>query len=214
MPVIATKKQPEQYSKVRSSSNTSSYYLNKPSSTRNTTVQTQMPQKLENDASLIAGTCSFHLTKPSENRRQSIKSAGIISYERTNSLTSYNRKFLQSEHEHSSTNESISRSQIPNCRSLISNGTDNDEDELCRNTMKLNVAPSRHSSVSSLSEEGSLGSIEEWALLELCISSGMPKTKYGFKGMKGTEGNNHEEHDTIAEDNYSICSYNSYVCKT
>ncbi|XP_076232807.1 uncharacterized protein LOC143178175 [Calliopsis andreniformis] len=218
--LVAIKKQPEQNTKKRSTSSTSSFYVNKPYPTRNATVQTQMFHKLESDASvsMIGGTsCSFHFTKSPESRRQPVKNGGIISYERTNSLVSYNRKLLHSEHEHSNINEnslSISRSQIPNCRSPISNGVDNDEEELCRSAMKLSVAPSRHSSVSSLSEEGSLGSIEEWALLELCISSGMPKNKYRIKTMKGVESNSHEERETIPEDNYSICSYNSYVCKT
>ncbi|KAG7197001.1 hypothetical protein KM043_017537 [Ampulex compressa] len=110
------------------------------------------------------------------------------------------------------------QAEVPKCRSPVLSGTANEEDEAFRAVAKSNVVSSRHSSVSSLSEEGSsLGSIEEWALLELCISSGIPKNKYRRKGTKGNEKsitNNKEECETITEDNYSICSYNSYVCKT
>ncbi|XP_012054498.1 PREDICTED: adenomatous polyposis coli homolog [Atta cephalotes] len=84
------------------------------------------------------------------------------------------------------------------------------------NTVKSNTMPSRHSSVSSLNEEGSLISMEEWALLELCITSGMPRNKC-VKGTKPNESaisNGHEDCESIPEDNYSVCSYNSYVCKT
>lgn len=211
------KKQSE-YSKTRNAISSSSY-VNKPYLIRNGMLQSQTPHKIvENDHSLHGGSsCTFHSTKTQENRRHIVKSGGINIYERTNSQPSNTRKFPQSDHEHSTINEnisSVSRSDIPNCRSPISNGTDNDDDESCRNIIKSNVVPSRHSSVSSLSEEGSLGPIEEWALLELCISSGMPRNKYRLKGMKNTEGNVNEDRDGIAEDNYSICSYNSYVCKT
>ncbi|XP_076683576.1 uncharacterized protein LOC143376791 [Andrena cerasifolii] len=212
--LVAAKKQPEQYSKARSASSASSFYVNKPYSTRNAQMQaTRKPD--ESDAPVLGGSsCSFHAAKAPEARRHPIKN-GLASYERASLSTCNSRK--HSDPEHGSVNEngsSGSRSQVPNCRSPISNGTDNDDDEPCRGTAKSNVGPSRHSSVSSLSEEGSLGSIEEWALLELCISSGMPRNKYRLKGMKAAEGSNHEERDTIAEDNYSICSYNSYVCKT
>lgn len=219
--LVAAKKQTEQYSKTRPAASTSSFYVNKPYSTRNTMVQIHPTHKPVQNGPLVSmhsGTsCTFHTAKALENRRSVIKNCEINAYEKTNSSASYNKKFSHAEHEHSNINENnlrATRSQVPNCRSPILNGTDNDDDESCRNTMKSNVVPSRHSSVSSLSEEGSLGSIEEWALLELCISSGMPRNKYRLKGIKGAEGSNHEERDTIAEDNYSICSYNSYVCKT
>lgn len=207
---MSVKKQPE-YSKTKNISSTSYYYVNKPYLFGNTVVQTQPSHKpIENDLSLHRGTsCTFHSTKVQENRRHIVKNGGINTYERTNRMPLCARKFSQSEHENNNTNENIlstSRSEIPNCRSPILNG-ENDDDELRRTTTKSNVVPSRHSFVSSLSEESSLGSIEEWAFLELCISSGMPKNKYRLKGMKNTEGN-------VNEDNCSICSYNSYVCKT
>ncbi|OAD52517.1 Adenomatous polyposis coli protein [Eufriesea mexicana] len=215
--LASVKKQPE-YSKTRNTISTSSY-VNKPYLIRNGMLQSQTVHKvIENDLSLHGGSsCTFHSTKTQESRRHIVKNGGINAYEKTNPQQSYTRKFPQSDHEHGTINEnipSVSRSDIPNCRSPILNGTDNDDDEPCRNIIKSNVVPSRHSSVSSLSEEGSLGSIEEWALLELCISSGMPRNKYRLKGMKNTEGNVNEDRDGIAEDNYSICSYNSYVCKT
>ncbi|KYQ54191.1 Adenomatous polyposis coli protein [Trachymyrmex zeteki] len=83
--------------------------------------------------------------------------------------------------------------------------------------LKSNTIPSRQSSMSSFSEEGSLISTEEWALLELCITSGMPRNKCRVKGTKPNESvisNDHEDCEPISEDNYSVCSYNSYVCKT
>ncbi|KOC67917.1 Adenomatous polyposis coli protein [Habropoda laboriosa] len=205
--LVSTKKQPEQYSKIRNAaSGSSSSYMNKPYFTRNTLAQTQPPshKPVENDIHLHgASSCTYHSAKVQENRRHIVKNGGIHhAYERTSSLASYSRKFSQPEHEHNSINEnilSVSRSEIPNCRSPISNGTDNDDDESCRSTIKSNVVLSRHSSVSSLSEE-------EWALLKLCISSGMPRNKYRLKGVKNAEGNTHEDRDTIVEDNYSICS--------
>ncbi|XP_033364970.1 adenomatous polyposis coli protein-like isoform X1 [Bombus vosnesenskii] len=208
--LVSVKKQPE-YSKTRNISSTSYYYVNKPHLFGNTVVQTQPSHKpIENDLSLHKGTsCTFHSMKVQENRKHIVKNSGINTYERTNRMALYTKKFSQSEHENNNMNENIlstSRSEIPNCRSPILNG-ENDDDELRRNTTKSNVVPSRHSSVSSLSEESSLGSIEEWAFLELCISSGMPRNKYRLKGMKNTEGN-------VNEDSCSICSYNSYVCKT
>nr|XP_031829784.1 adenomatous polyposis coli protein-like [Nomia melanderi]XP_031829785.1 adenomatous polyposis coli protein-like [Nomia melanderi] len=209
--LISSKKQPE-YHKARLAP-TGSFYVNKHYSPRNV-AQTQPAHKLENDAStftLGGPSSTSHSIKASEIRR-SIKNAGINLSER-NSLT-YSKK-LPLDHEQSVENGlSVSRGQVPNCRSPISNATDNDDEEICRGTMKSSMAPSRHSSVSSLSEEGSLGSIEEWALLELCIVAGMPRNKYRLKGMKAAEAGSHEERDTIPEDNYSICSYNSYVCKT
>ncbi|XP_032679255.1 adenomatous polyposis coli homolog isoform X2 [Odontomachus brunneus] len=102
----------------------------------------------------------------------------------------------------------------------IFNRTENygdDGNSLCRSMAKPNTVPSRHSSASSLSEEGSLISTEEWALLELCITSGMPRNKYSVKGMKPNEGaisGGRDDCEPIPEDNYSVCSYNSYVCKT
>ncbi|CAK9818330.1 Adenomatous polyposis coli protein [Anthophora plagiata] len=206
--LVSTKKQSEQYSKIRNAvSGSSSFYLNKPYSTRNTLAQTQLPSNkhIENDLHLYgASSCTYHSAKVQENRRHIVKNGGIHhAYERTSSLALYSRKSSQSEHEHNSNinenNLSVYRSEIPNCRSPISNGTDNDDDESCRSTIKPNVVLSRHSSVSSLSED-------EWALLKLCISSGMPRTKYRLKGMKNAEGNIHEDRDTIVEDNYSVCS--------
>ncbi|XP_053982611.1 adenomatous polyposis coli protein-like [Hylaeus volcanicus] len=219
--LVNTKKQSEQYSKTKAATSTSSSYFNKSGSSRNATVQIQSTHRsVQNGSSVFmhGGTsCILHSAKALENRRLLVKNGGINGCERVNPSALCNRKYSQTEQDHGSVNENSStplRSRVPNCRSPISNGTDNDDDEPCRNSVKSNVAPSRHSSVSSLSEEGSLGSIEEWALLELCISSGMPRNKYRLKTIKGSEGSNHEERDTIAEDNYSICSYNSYVCKT
>lgn len=197
-------KKQQEYSKTR---NTAGYYVNKSYATRNVTVQTQ-PQHKPTESDLHGGSsCNYHSAKSQEGRRQIIKN-GVNPYERMNALSCV-RKFSHSERER---NESVPRSEVPNCRSPVMNG-DNDDDEPYRGVVKSNVAPSRHSSVSSLSEEGSLGSIEEWALLELCISSGMPRNKYRLKGIKN-EGSVNEDRETIAEDNYSICSYSSYVCKT
>lgn len=163
---------------------------------------------------LHGGPSSYAFHKAQDNRRHAVKSNGVNAYERTNPSVPSTRKFPQTEQENRHVLNGP-RSEVPNCRSPICNGTDNDEDEPCRNTAKSNVVPSRHSSASELSEEGSLGSIEDWALLELCISSGMPRNKYRLKGMKSNETNSrHEERDAIPEDNYSICSYNSNVCKT
>ncbi|XP_019697613.1 adenomatous polyposis coli homolog isoform X2 [Harpegnathos saltator] len=100
------------------------------------------------------------------------------------------------------------------------NKTEHDDDDSNlsgRNILKSNAAPSRQSSVSSLCEESSLISTDEWALLELCITSGMPRNKYSVKGMKSNEGTisgGRDDCEPIPEDNYSVCSYNSYVCKT
>lgn len=110
-----------------------------------------------------------------------------------------------------------SRSRVVKYDSPILNRTENDDDDSCRDIVKSNTVPSRHSSVSSLSEEGSLISTEDWALLELCITSGIPRHKYHVKGVKVSEGaisGGHEDCEPIPEDNYSVCSYNSYVCKT
>ncbi|XP_011870603.1 PREDICTED: adenomatous polyposis coli homolog [Vollenhovia emeryi] len=96
------------------------------------------------------------------------------------------------------------------------NRVQNDDEYTCKthNTVKSNTVPSRHSSGSSLSEEGST---EEWALLELCITSGIPRSKCQVKGSKPDENaisNSHDDCEPIPEDNYSVCSYNSYICKT
>lgn len=94
---------------------------------------------------------------------------------------------------------------------------DDDGNSLCRNMAKSDTMPSRHSSASSLSEDGSLISTEEWALLELCITSGIPGNKYSVKGVKPNEGaisSARDDCEPLPEDNYSVCSYNSYVCKT
>lgn len=214
--LISSKKQSEQYHKARIVS-TGSFYVNKHYSARTAVAQTQPAHKpIENDAStftLGGPSSTSHSIKALEIRR-SIKNGGINVSEK-HPLTSYSKK-LPLDHEQSVSENglSVSRGQVPTCRSPISNGMDNDDEEMCRSTTKSSMAPSRHSSVSSLSEEGSLGSIEEWALLELCIVAGMPRNKYRLKGIKAAEANSHEERDTLPEDNYSICSYNSYVCKT
>jgi len=101
----------------------------------------------------------------------------------------------------------------------ICNRIQNNDDYMCKNhnTMRSNIVSSRHSSASSLSEESSLISTEEWALLELCITSGMPRNKCRVKEIKPNESaisNGHDDCEPIQEDNYSVCSYNSYVCKT
>ncbi|XP_076636927.1 uncharacterized protein LOC143349497 [Colletes latitarsis] len=187
--LVSSKKQSDQHSKSKST-----FYINKPFPIRNSIIQTQStPKSFQNGPGSI-----FQSPKIPEIRRSTLV--------RQNPPSSSCRKVSQTEQDL----ESCQNLNENNCRSPISNGTD--EDEPCRNS-KSNVAPSRHSSVSSLSEEGSLGSIEEWTLLELCISSGMPRNKYRLKAMK-SESSNHEERDGINEDNYSICTYNSYVCKT
>ncbi|XP_017890829.1 adenomatous polyposis coli protein-like [Ceratina calcarata] len=201
-------KKQQDYSKTR---NTAGCYANKSYTTRNATVQTQPPHKPIETDHHGGSSCTFHSAKSQEARNRQILKNGVNPYEKLNALSCV-RKYSHSERQRN-VNENILRSEVPNCRSPVLHGADNDDDEPYRNVVKSNVAPSRHSSVSSLSEEGSLGSIEEWALLELCISSGMPRNKYRLKGIKN-EGNVNEDRETIAEDNYSICSYNSYVCKT
>lgn len=98
----------------------------------------------------------------------------------------------------------------------ICNKIQND-DYACKNhnTVKSNAVPLRHSSANYLSEENSLISTEEWAQLELCITSG--RNKCHVKGIKSNESvisNSYDDCEPIPEDNYSVCSYNSYVCKT
>lgn len=102
---------------------------------------------------------------------------------------------------------------VPSCNRI------QNDDCACKNhnIMKTNTVPSHHSSVNSFSEEGPLISTEEWALLELCITSGMPRNKCRVKGTKPNESaisNSHDDCEPIPEDNYSVCSYNSYICKT
>ncbi|XP_076299236.1 uncharacterized protein LOC143218119 [Lasioglossum baleicum] len=211
---LISKKPSEQYHKARLAPSGLSCVNKHYSTARTATAQTQTPvhKNHENEAptSMISGPShASHSAKMSEIRR-TIRNGGMNICEK-GPLNSCRKPPV--DQEHVCENRS-SRHQVPNCRSPVSNGTDNDDEEVCRGTMRSNVAPSRHSSVSSLSEEGSLGSIEEWALLELCIVAGMPRNKYRLKGMKSAEGSSHEERDTIPEDNYSICSYNSYVCKT
>ncbi|XP_014484411.1 PREDICTED: adenomatous polyposis coli homolog isoform X2 [Dinoponera quadriceps] len=127
---------------------------------------------------------------------------------------------VESENVNTTVDGPSSRSpRVANCGASMVNRTENDEDDSsCRNMTKLNAVPSCHSSVSSHSEEGSLISTEEWALLELCITSAMPRNKYSVKGIKPNEGagisGGHDDCEPIPEDNYSVCSYNSYVCKT
>lgn len=108
------------------------------------------------------------------------------------------------------------RSRVIKYGAPVLNRIENDDDDSCRNVVKTNVVPSRHSSVNSLSEESSLISTEEWALLEFCITSGMPRNKYSVKGIKPNEdviSGGRDDCESIPEDNYSVCSYNSYVCK-
>ncbi|XP_011642213.1 adenomatous polyposis coli homolog isoform X1 [Pogonomyrmex barbatus] len=108
------------------------------------------------------------------------------------------------------------RSRVVKCVPTF-NRIENDDDYTCKNhnTIKSNTMPSRHSSISSLNEESSLISTEEWALLELCITSGRNKCRLkGTKPNESTISNGHDDCEPIPEDNYSVCSYNSYVCKT
>ncbi|XP_076652002.1 uncharacterized protein LOC143358611 [Halictus rubicundus] len=211
---LISKKPSEQYHKARLAPSGFPCVNKHYSTARTATAQTQTPvHKPENDAptSITGGPShASHSAKMSEIRR-TIRNGGMNISEKGSSTSC--RKPPMDQQEHICENGS-SRHQVPNCRSPVSNGNDNDDEEMCRGTTRSNVPPSRHSPVSSLSEEGSLGSIEEWALLELCIVAGMPRNKYRLKGMKSAEGSSHEERDTIPEDNYSICSYNSYVCKT
>lgn len=105
------------------------------------------------------------------------------------------------------------RSRVVKCGAPIFNRTESN-DCTCRSVMKSNAVPSRHSSASSLNEEAST---EEWALLELCITSGMPRNKYRVKATRSSEGaisNGHDDCEPVPEDNYSVRSYNSYICKT
>lgn len=76
------------------------------------------------------------------------------------------------------------------------------------------TVPSRHSSVASLSDCESLGSNEEWALLDMCISSGMKPTNFdnSENDIENNQVLNVSSQDN--DDNFSVCSYNSYICKT
>jgi len=127
-------------------------------------------------------------------------------------------RYAESENSNTSVNNlcvSV-RSRVVKCGAPIFNRTENN-DCTCRNTMKSNAVPSRHSSASSLNEEASLISTEEWALLELCITSGMPRNKCRIKSTRPSEGaipNGHDDCEPVPEDNYSVRSYNSYICKT
>lgn len=97
----------------------------------------------------------------------------------------------------------------------ICNRIQNDDEYAYKNhnTVKSNTIPLRHSSASSLSEDSSLISTEELAQLELCITSGRNKCR--VKGIKSNESVISNGYDDCEppEDNYSVCSYNSYVCK-
>ncbi|CAL1676548.1 unnamed protein product [Lasius platythorax] len=107
------------------------------------------------------------------------------------------------------------RSRVVKCAPVCSR-TENNDDYACKSTANAAV-PLRHSSVSSIGEADSRISTQEWALLELCITSGMPTNKYRVKGMKPSESaisNGHDDCEPIPEDNYSVCSYNSYIFKT
>ncbi|XP_072753559.1 uncharacterized protein [Anoplolepis gracilipes] len=125
-------------------------------------------------------------------------------------------RHTESENGNSVDNHCISaRSRVMKC-APVCNKTENTDDYTCKST--VNMMPLRHSSMNSTSEENSRISTQEWALLELCITSGMSTNKYRVKGMKPTESvisnGRHDECEPIPEDNYSVCSYNSYVFKT
>ncbi|XP_012534463.1 adenomatous polyposis coli homolog isoform X2 [Monomorium pharaonis] len=103
------------------------------------------------------------------------------------------------------------RSRDVKCASIC-NRVQNDDDYVFKNhnTVKSNTVPLRHSSISSFNE--GLFPTQDWALLKLCIASGMPG-KCHIKGTKPNESSNAHD-DCEPEDNYSVSSYNSYVCKT
>nr|XP_012231160.1 PREDICTED: adenomatous polyposis coli protein-like isoform X2 [Linepithema humile] len=112
-------------------------------------------------------------------------------------------RYVESENSNTSVNNlcvSV-RSRVVKCGPSIFRAENNDC--TCRNTMKSSAMPSRHSSASSLNEEAST---EEWALLELCITSGMPRNKYRVKATRSSEGaipNGHDDCEAVPEDNYS-----------
>ncbi|XP_070152319.1 adenomatous polyposis coli homolog [Polyergus mexicanus] len=123
-------------------------------------------------------------------------------------------RHAESENGNSVDNHYVSaRSRVVKCAPVCSKIENNDY--ACKST--ANIMPFRHSSVNSISEADARISTQEWALLELCINSGMPTNKYRIKGMKPSESaisNGHDDSEPIPEDNYSVCSYNSYIFKT
>lgn len=124
-------------------------------------------------------------------------------------------RHAESENGNSVDNHCVSaRSRVVKCPPVCSR-TENNDDYACKST--ANAVPLRHSSVNSICEADSQISTQEWALLELCITSGMPANKYRVKGMKPSESaisNGYDDCEPIPEDDYSGCSYNSYVFKT
>ncbi|XP_020281440.1 adenomatous polyposis coli protein-like isoform X2 [Pseudomyrmex gracilis] len=109
------------------------------------------------------------------------------------------------------------RSRVVKYNAPIFNRTDNYDDYACKHTLKFNaVVPSRHNSaMNPVSEENAMTSIEEWNLRKVTITSAMLRNKYGVKGIKSNEGaSGHDDYEQIPDDNYSVCSYNSYICKT
>lgn len=138
--------------------------------------------------------------------------------ERTNNSPYCSRRSFrhaESENGNSVDNHCVStRSRVVKCAPVCSKTENNDD---CASKSTSNAVPLRHSSVNSISEADARISTQEWALLELCITSGMPTNKYRVKGMKPNESaisNVHDDCEPIPEDNYSVCSYNSYVFKT
>lgn len=123
-------------------------------------------------------------------------------------------RHAESENGNSVNNHCVpARSRVVKCAPVCNKVENNDY--ACKST--ANIVPLRHSSVNSISEPDARISTQEWALLELCINSGMPTNKYRVKGMKPSEStisNGHDDSEPIPEDNYSVCSYNSYVFKT
>ncbi|KAL6440387.1 hypothetical protein ACFW04_003135 [Cataglyphis niger] len=124
-------------------------------------------------------------------------------------------RHTESENGNSLDNHCVSaRSRIVKCAPVCNKVENNDY--ACKSTAN-GVVPLRHNSANSISEADARISTQEWALLELCINSGMPTNKYRIKGMKSSESaisNGHDDNEPIPEDNYSVCSYNSYVFKT
>lgn len=124
-------------------------------------------------------------------------------------------RHMESENGNSVDNHCVSaRSRVVKCAPVCNKVENNDY--ACKSTAN-GVVPLRHSLANSISEADARISTQEWALLELCINSGMPTNKYRIKGMKSSESaisNGHDDSEPIPEDNYSVCSYNSYVFKT
>lgn len=108
------------------------------------------------------------------------------------------------------------RSRLVKYNAPIFNRTENYDDYACKHAMKFNAVPSRqNSAANSVSEENAMTSIEEWNLRKVTITSAMLRNKYGVKGIKSNEGaSGHDDYEQIPDDNYSVCSYNSYICKT